>query len=289
MANITDTIKNKMKGLSPEKLEELKVLFPEEYKAVEDSRTVNVYLNKFVTQDADMVRVKSHVKILSELQDSVLITGPTGTGKELLARALHGDRDGKFVDINCAGMPETLIESELFGHVKGAFTGAVSEKVGLLQAAFGGTVFLDEIGELPLTVQAKLLRAIQERHIRRVGADLSTSEKPIPLNCRFIAATHRDIKASMIPAGQFREDLYWRLAVFTLETKPLRERTIDIEPIVRRIIEDDKATNKILVPINLGEFCDTLMRNKDKLSGNVRQLQTLVRNYHVFGKLPRFD
>src|SRR6185312_14667151 len=158
---------------------------------------------------------------------NALILGETGVGKEMLAETLHrlSRREGRFVCINCAAIAPALIESELFGHEKGAFTGAAQGREGLLEAAAGGTVFLDEVGELPLEAQAKLLRAIERREIIRVGAT-----RPLALDVRFVAATNRDLSSEMA-AGQFRSDLYFRLDGVTLVIPPLRERRDQIAPL----------------------------------------------------------
>jgi DNA-binding NtrC family response regulator len=164
---------------------------------------------------------------------TVLITGETGTGKELVARAVHYNgprRDAPFVDVNCAAIPDLLLESELFGHEKGAFTSATATKPGLFELANGGTIFLDEIGHLPLTLQGKLLRALEERTVRRVGGTRS-----IAVDVRVVAATHVNLAAS-VRRGEFREDLYYRLEVMSIELPPLRARRGDILPLARHFL-----------------------------------------------------
>lgn len=213
------------------------------------------WLGKFITQDQDMLKLKDTVRRVAMETDAVLILGETGTGKEIIARALHGNRKGLFLGVNCGGFPEHLIESELFGHVKGAFTGAVEDKVGLFQAASEGTLFLDEIGELPLLMQIKLLRAIQEKSIRRVG-----SVQDVWTNCRIVAATNRDLD-EMIVDNKFREELYWRLSVIELVLKPLRLRHNDIPMI----------TDNLGLKLSIDDLLDK------RISGNVRELQRIVR------------
>ncbi len=186
-------------------------------------------LDRLVSRSESMQKIFGVVEQISGIEPAVLIQGESGTGKELLARAIHYNsprKDGKFVPIDCAGLPETLIESELFGHVKGAFTGACRDHEGLFREAGVGTVFLDEIGELGLSVQSKLLRVLQEREVRPVG-----SNESFPVNARVIAATHRDLPAE-VKAGRFREDLYYRINVVCLEIPPLRERSEDIPLLV---------------------------------------------------------
>ena len=165
---------------------------------------------------------------LCETDASVVLQGETGSGKEVVARALHANglrRGGPFVAVNVATLPAELLESELFGHVRGAFTGAVSTKKGLFEVAEGGTLFLDEIAELPLSLQAKLLRVLQEGELRRVG-----DARAIAVDARVISATHRDLRAQ-VASGLFREDLFYRLKVFMLRLPPLRERREDIAPL----------------------------------------------------------
>jgi len=175
-----------------------------------------------------MARVLRLVETLQHSEASILITGESGTGKEVLARALHAHsprRNGPFVAVNAAALPGELLESELFGHVRGAFTGAVRDRSGRFELANDGTLFLDEVGDVPLHLQVKLLRVLQERSYERVG-----EAAPRQTNARIIAATHRDLRKG-VAAGTFREDLYYRLKVFPIELPPLRDRREDIEPI----------------------------------------------------------
>jgi transcriptional regulator with PAS, ATPase and Fis domain len=165
---------------------------------------------------------------------TVLLRGESGTGKELLARAIHewSQRPGPFVAVNCAAIPEHLLESELFGHERGAFTGAIARRIGRVERANGGTLFLDEIGDMSLTLQAKMLRVLQEREVERVGGP-----GPIPVNVRVIAATHRDLTAH-VQQGLFREDLYYRLAVVVVALPPLRARSGDIALLSQHLLAE---------------------------------------------------
>ncbi|MDP4536552.1 sigma 54-interacting transcriptional regulator [Alkalimonas collagenimarina] len=202
---------------------------------------------------------------------SILITGASGTGKELLARAIHQASPRAkqpFVAINCGALPEHLLESELFGHTKGAFTGAVTEHNGLFREADGGTLFLDEIGDMPLPLQVKLLRALQERQIRPVG-----SSKTIAINVRVLSATHRDVQQAM-EEGSFREDLYYRLNVVNLQLPSLEQRPEDIPLLARHALQQSAERHQVKVT----RFTDDAMQllTTAKWPGNVRQLMNVV-------------
>ena len=204
-------------------------------------------------------------------ESNVLITGATGTGKELVARAIHFNSPratGPFVPVNCAAIPEGLLESELFGHVKGAFTGAVAARRGLFLEAEGGTLFLDEIAAMPLPLQAKVLRAIQEREVRPVGgSELS------PVHLRLVAASNRDLKA-MVTAGEFREDLYYRLAVIPIHLPPLRERAEDIPLLAEAFLQKYAAsTGRIIRGVSPEAMARLLVH---PWPGNVRELENVV-------------
>ena len=247
-------------------------------KLVDVGDSTEAWLSRFVSNDPDIIRMKEDVKKLAVIEEDkdqlfcVMINGPTGTGKEIIALALHGDRLGSFVPINCAGLPSELIESELFGHVAGAFTGATKTKDGLMRTASKGTLFLDEIGELPLQAQAKLLRAIQSKTIRKVGAD-----KDEQVNCRIVCATHRDLRKMAYEQETFRLDLYARISTFELVISGLKERHGDVVPICESI-EGGK------------EFLDALLKSRTlsqiDLSLNVRSLQQQIKRYKILGKLP---
>jgi formate hydrogenlyase transcriptional activator len=211
------------------------------------------------------------VSVVAPTNSSVLITGETGTGKELIARAIHnlsGRRDRTFVKLNCAAIPLGLLESELFGHEKGAFTGAIAQKTGRFELADKGTLFLDEVGDIPLELQAKLLRILQEQEFERLG-----STRTHKVDVRLIAATHRDL-ASMVKQLAFREDLYYRLKVFPIHIPPLRQRAEDIPLLVRHFVSIiaqrmDKSIDQIPT-----ETMDALVRYR--WPGNVRELQNFV-------------
>ena len=210
-------------------------------------------------------------RIIPHANVTVLITGETGTGKELLARAIHYNgprREAPFVDINCAAIPEQLLESELFGHEKGAFTDAASAKAGLFELANGGTLFLDEIGHLPLLLQGKLLRALEERTVRRLGGTRSTT-----IDVRVVAATHVDLAVAS-RSGQFRPDLYYRLNVVPLELPPLRERSEDIVPLARHFLSRFARDYGLPLPLLTADAERALRLHP--WSGNVRELRNVL-------------
>ncbi len=187
---------------------------------------------EMVGNSEPMRAVQKAIGMLADADTTVLITGETGTGKEMVARALHrhGRRAARpFVAINCAAIPADLLESQLFGHARGAFTGAVAERIGSFREADGGTLFLDEIGDMALALQAKILRALQERVITPVGG------KPVSVDVRIVAATHQDL-AALVREGRFREDLFWRLGVVPIHLAPLRERLADIVPLAEHVL-----------------------------------------------------
>src|ERR1700758_3173156 len=211
-------------------------------------------------------------------ESTVLITGESGTGKELAARALHRNspRGGKpFVAINCAAIPESLLESDLFGHERGAFTGAASQKKGRLEVADGGVVFLDEIGELAPALQVKLLRVLQEREFERVGGTHS-----IKVDIRLIAATNRDLNAA-VRSGEFRQDLYYRLAVVKLTMPPLRERRGDIPMLARHFLPKNAKRCKVKAKPLSREAMAALVNYE--WPGNVRELENAVERALVMG------
>src|SRR5262249_11355787 len=202
---------------------------------------------------------------------SVLIFGETGTGKELVARAIHAgsqQADRSFLAINCGALPESLLESELFGHVKGSFTGATADKRGLLRSVAGGTLFLDEVGDMPLSLQVKLLRALQEHEVTPVGS--SAAQR---FDARVIAATHRDLEAE-VAAGRFREDLYYRLNVVEIRVPPLRERRDDI-PLLARHFSGKAARTQNAATKSVTKEAMSAFVNYD-WPGNVRELENAV-------------
>jgi len=224
-----------------------------------------------ITADAEMRRVQRMVEKVAPSQASVLLLGESGVGKELFARALHDLSDragGEFVAINCAAIPENLLESELFGHERGAFTGAVKTTKGKLEIADGGTVFLDEIGDMPPPLQAKLLRVLQERVIERVGG-----RESIPIDVRVVCATHRDL-ALRIEDEVFREDLYFRIGEITIDIPPLRERGDDVVLLARHFLEKCAAREKTRAK-RLSSDAEQALKSHP-WRGNVRELENAI-------------
>ena len=241
----------------------------------------NRFLNKeLVSQSGDEIiggnsglrNVMEMVGQVAPLNNTVLLLGETGTGKELIANAIHyasPRKDGPFIKVNCGAIPESLIDSELFGHEKGAFTGAVSEKRGRFERAAGGTIFLDEIGELPLQAQVRLLRVLQNHEIERVGGTL-----PVPVDIRVIAATHRNLEG-MIAADRFREDLWFRLNVFPMTIPPLRQRREDVPALTRHFVAGKSLELGIAAPPAIAPGALERLMTYD-WPGNVRELENLV-------------
>jgi DNA-binding NtrC family response regulator len=226
---------------------------------------------QFVARSEAMQHVLELAARVAPLDTTVLVYGESGTGKEFVVRLIHDQSPraaAPFVSINCAALTETLLESELFGHVRGAFTGAVRDKAGLFEVAGEGTIFLDEIGEVAPTVQAKLLRALQEREIRRVGA-----ERNIKISARVVAATNRDLRAA-VEAGTFREDLFFRLGAFIITVPPLRERREDIPPLVHNFLTRAAARMKKDVRAVSADAMSALMNHR--WPGNVRELEHAI-------------
>lgn len=218
-----------------------------------------------------MHRIYEMIKRVSQTPTNILVTGDSGTGKEMVAKAIHFNgplKDKPFVTVNCGAIPESLMESEMFGHKKGSFTGAIADKAGLFEVADNGTLFLDEVGELPLTIQVKLLRAIQERVIRRVGGT-----EDAKVNVRIIAATNRNLE-EMVAQGGFRQDLFYRLNVINIRTPPLRERPEDISILATHFLKKyNERLNKTIGGIST-EAMEVL--KKYDYPGNVRELENII-------------
>jgi formate hydrogenlyase transcriptional activator len=248
----------------------------------EISSTLN--FEEIVGDSPALRRVLGHVQTVAPSDATVLILGETGTGKELVARAIHrmsSRREGSFIKLNCAAIPTGLLESELFGHEKGAFTGAVSQKVGRLELADQGTLFLDEVGEIPLELQPKLLRVLQDQEFERLGGT-----RTIRVNVRLVAATNRDLPKS-VAKGDFRSDLFYRLHVFPVHMPPLRERTVDIPPLVRYFIQ--KFARRMNKEIN--EIPSDAMNALIAWHwpGNVRELENFMERSVILSEGPTLN
>ncbi len=230
-------------------------------------------LDAIIGRSESILSLKRLIESVAQSDATVLVIGESGTGKELVARALHdhSQRAAKrFVPVNCGAIPKDLIESELFGHRKGAFTGAISDRMGRFELAQDGTLFLDEIGDLPLDMQVKLLRVLQERTVDPIG-----SNKPIDINVRVVAATHKDLEAE-VQAGRFREDLYYRLNVLPVTTPPLRERPEDIQALCEHFAKEHANPNKL--PVELSEVLLTKLVHYE-WPGNIRELSNLMARF----------
>ncbi|MEX2462997.1 MAG: sigma-54 dependent transcriptional regulator [Balneolaceae bacterium] len=233
-----------------------------------------------IGNSASMIRIKELISKVASSNSRVLITGENGTGKELVARAIHEQSkrgSKKFIDVNCAAIPAELLESELFGHEKGAFTGAISQRIGKFEQADGGTLFLDEIGDMSSDAQAKVLRALQENQIVRVGG-----KERIDVDVRILAATNKDLQ-SEIEQGQFREDLYHRLNVIPIHLPPLRERVEDI-PLLSEWYLDRLGEKEII--FSGKSFNESALKAMKKLdwSGNIRELQNVIERVALLSK-----
>lgn len=252
------------------------VLANEKITLLEEQTKQRDAFERLVGRSAPMQEVFRRLRLAAQSDVTVFISGESGTGKELAASAIHSVSDRRqkpFIAVNCSAIPETLLESELFGHVKGAFTGATRDKVGVFQAAEGGTLFLDEIGDISPLIQLKLLRVLQEREIRRVGDD-----KPMKVDVRIVTATNRDLKA-LITSGEFREDFYYRIHVFEVHLPALRERKEDIPLLIDRFI--DKLAETHHHDVN-GIARDALQCMMDyRWPGNVRELRNAIEHAFV--------
>ena len=258
-------------ALAYKQIADLKDTLAREKVYLEDEIRSELNFEEIVGTSRGLRRVLHQVETVSPTNSTVLIYGETGTGKELIARAVHnlsGRKGNAFVKLNCAAIPTGLLESELFGHEKGAFTGAITQRIGRFELANRGTVFLDEVSEIPLELQPKLLRVLQEREFERLG-----STRTIRTDARLIAATNRDLEA-MVQAGQFRADLFYRLNVFPVRLPPLRERPDDIPMLVRHFVEQFSRRNNKTIDAIPSEAMEALVRYQ--WPGNIRELQNVI-------------
>jgi DNA-binding NtrC family response regulator len=235
-------------------------------------------LENIVAVSSAMKDACEMIKRVAPTDTTVLVYGESGTGKELVAKAVHANsrrKNKKFLAVNCAALPEPLLESEMFGHVKGSFTGASTNKEGLFEAASGGTIFLDEVGSIPQSIQGKLLRVLQEKEVRRVG-----SNENIAVDARVIAATNTPLE-QLIKEGKFREDLYYRLSVIPIEVKPLRDRPEDILPLVKHVLEQEVPEHRD--PPVLSPEVNAILETYT-WPGNVRELENAIKHALTFAQ-----
>jgi formate hydrogenlyase transcriptional activator len=252
-------------------IRELKDQLSKEKLYLEDEIRTEMNFAQIIGNSASLRKVLKHVETVAPTDSTVLIYGETGTGKELIARAIHDlspRRSKPFVKLNCAAIPTGLLESELFGHERGAFTGAIAQRIGRFEVADGGTIFLDEIGEIPLELQTKLLRVLQEREFERLG-----SSRTLRTDARLIAATNRDLEA-MVSEQKFRSDLFFRLNVFPVHVPPLRERQGDIPLLVRHFTQQFSRRMKKIIETIPSASMDALCRYQ--WPGNIRELQNVI-------------
>jgi formate hydrogenlyase transcriptional activator len=271
-------------AFSYERIEELNAQLAREKLYLEDEIRSDYQFEEIIGRSKALGRVLKEIQTVAPTDSTVLISGETGSGKELVARAIHQlstRRDHAFVKLNCAAIPTGLLESELFGHEKGAFTGAISQRIGRFELANRGTVFLDEVGEIPLELQPKLLRVLQEREFERLG-----STRTLKTDARLIAATNRDL-AAFVDEQKFRQDLFYRLNVFPITVPPLRERREDIPMLVRHFAQQFARRMKKNVENISSETMDTLTRYD--WPGNIRELQNLIERAVILSTGPTLD
>jgi formate hydrogenlyase transcriptional activator len=258
-------------ALAYRELSQIKDKLATEKLYLEDEIRSDQNLGNMIGEGPAFQAVLRAIQVVAPTDATVLIEGETGTGKELVARALHdlsGRSKRSFIKVNCAAIPATLLESELFGHEKGSFTGAFAQKIGRFELAHQGTLFLDEVGEIPLELQSKLLRAIQEQELERLGGN-----RTIRVDVRFIAATNRNLK-QMVDEGKFRSDLYYRLHVFPLTVPPLRERKEDIPLLIRYFTQ--KHARRMSRPIESIPSAAIEALTNYEWPGNIRELQNVI-------------
>jgi formate hydrogenlyase transcriptional activator len=267
-----------------DEIRELKDQLSQEKLYLEDEIRTETNFAQIVGGSTSLRKVLKRLETVAPTDSTVLIYGETGTGKELIARAIHDlspRRSKAFVKLNCAAIPTGLLESELFGHEKGAFTGAIAQRIGRFEVANGGTIFLDEIGEIPLEFQTKLLRVLQEREFERLG-----SSRTLRTDARLIAATNRDLEA-MASEQKFRSDLFFRLNVFPVQVPPLREREGDIPQLVRHFTQQfSRRMNKVIQTIPSATM-DTLCRYH--WPGNIRELQNVIERAVIISTGPTLN